>query len=80
MAKSLDDGIKAVSLAAWELVCRPKNKGGLGVIDLKIQNQGLLLKMLHKFYNQLDVPWVKLIWSAYYTGSIPHVNDPCGSF
>ena len=63
-----DDGNRSSSLAAWGMVCKPKNKGGLGVIDLKIQNQGLLLKQLHKFYNKLDVPWVNLIWSAYYTG------------
>ena len=79
-AKSSDEGTKAVSLAAWEMVCCPKNKGGLGVIDLKIQNQGLLLKMLHKFYNRIDLPWVNLVWSAYYVDSIPHASDPCGSF
>ena len=37
------------SLAAWELVCWPKDKGGLGVINLNIQNKGLLIKHLHKF-------------------------------
>ena len=42
-AKNTNDGLKAVSMAAWDLVCRPKHKGGLGVLDLKIQNQGLLL-------------------------------------
>ena len=54
------------SLAAWELVCRPRDKGGLGIINLNIQNQGLLLKHLHKFYNKVDVPWVTLIWNSYY--------------
>jgi hypothetical protein len=43
-----------------------KNKGGLGVLNMKIQNQGLLLKFLDKFYNKKDIPWVKLIWSTYY--------------
>lgn len=68
------------SLAAWTLVCRPKAKGGSGIIDLRVPNQGLLLKLLHKFYNQFDVPWVKLIWSAYYTGRVPHASEPCGLF
>ena len=49
------------SLAAWELVCRPKNQGGLGVLDLGKQNDALLIKHLFKFYNKLDVPWVSLI-------------------
>src|SRR3954467_14100413 len=44
-----DEGVKGSSLAAWDMVCKPKNKGGLGIIDLKMQNQGLLLKQLHKF-------------------------------
>src|SRR3954469_17837666 len=35
------------SLAAWELVCRPKMKGGWGVLNLSIQNQALLIKHLH---------------------------------
>ena len=48
-AKNTDDRHKAVSLAGWTLVCRPKEKGGLGVIDLQTQNQAMLLKQLHKF-------------------------------
>ena len=78
-AKNTDDGLKSVSLVAWELVCRPKNKGGLGVLQLKIQNQGLLLKQLHKFYNHWDLPWVDPIWNTYYTTKIPHATDACGS-
>ena len=54
--KKTADGVKHNSLAAWPMVCRPKSSGGLGVLDLKVQNDGLLLKFLHKFYNKLDVP------------------------
>ncbi|XP_073363092.1 uncharacterized protein [Aegilops tauschii subsp. strangulata] len=79
-AKNTNDGLKAVSLAAWDLVCRPKHKGGLGVLDLKIQNQGLLLKQLHKFYNHRDIPWVDLVWNTYYDGLVPHASGSCGSF
>jgi hypothetical protein len=59
------------SLAAWDLVCRPKDNGGLGIINLKLQNQGLLIKHLHKFYNKADIPWVSLIWNSYYDGVVP---------
>lgn len=38
-------------LVAWEEVCKSKEQGGLGVIDLKSQNTALLMKFLHKFYN-----------------------------
>ena len=59
------------SLATWELVCRPKDKGGLGIINLQLQNQGLLIKHLHKFFNKEDIPWVSLIWNSYYDGVVP---------
>ena len=79
-AKNTEDGHKAMSLAVWGLVCRPKEKGGLGIIDLQTQNQALLIKQLHKFYNRRDVPWVNLIWSTYYEGLVPHATEQCGSF
>lgn len=72
--------MKTNPLAAWDLVCRPKEKGGLGVLNITIQNQGLLLKHLHNFYNKADVPWVDLIWTSYYTVEVPHVVGDCGSF
>jgi hypothetical protein len=60
------------ALVAWDKVCRPKDQGGLGVLDLKTQNEALLLKNLHKFFNRLDIPWVNLIWNTYYSqGSLP---------
>jgi hypothetical protein len=71
---------KCNSLAGWDMVCKPKKKGGLGILNLKIQNEGLLLKYLHKFYNKEDTPWVHLLWNTYYYGKIPHAMDPVGSF
>src|SRR4051812_35340939 len=68
------------SLAAWDLVCKPKKKGGLGIMNINLQNEALLIKHLHKFYNQQDVPWVKLIWDTYYFQRVPHATDLCGSF
>ena len=52
--------------AAWHMVCLPKFHGGLGVINLTTQNEALLLKNLHKFFNRLDIPWVHLIWEKHY--------------
>ena len=78
--KKTDNGDKINSLASWDMVCRPKASGGLGVINLHVQGDALLLKYLHKFYNRWDTPWVQLIWDTYYTDQIPHASDPCGSF
>jgi len=66
--------------AAWPMVTKSKEEGGLGVLDLKTQNEALLLKNFHKFYNRADIPWVHLIWEKYYSnGRLPnHVKK--GSF
>ena len=71
---------KGHSLAAWPLVCRPKKKGGLGILNLGLQNDALLLKYLNKFYNKADVPWVSLVWDSYYYQRVPHDTTLCGSF
>ena len=56
------------------------DKGGVGILNLKIQNEALLLKSLDKFYNHADTPWVDLIWQTHYMGKIPHAMKACGSF
>jgi len=48
-------------LVAWKKCYKPKKKGGLRIINLRSQNSALLIKHLDKFYNQKDVPWVKLV-------------------
>lgn len=65
-------------MAAWDMVCHPKTHGVLGVINLQVESDALLMKYVHKFYNRMDLP--NLIWSTYYAAKIPHVVDPCGSF
>lgn len=75
-----DDMAKGGNLVAWQAVQRPKDKGGLGVLNLRLQNDALLIKQLHKFYNTVDVPWVNLIWSKYYTDRAPHCSRESGSF
>ena len=70
---------KGSALIAWEKVTMPKEQGGLGVIDLAVHNQALLLKHLHKFFNHHDLPWVKLVHEKYYS-SRPIDERPIGSF
>jgi hypothetical protein len=47
--------LKQTTKAAWKMVCLPKEEGGLGVIDLRVQNEALL-KNLHKFFKKEDLP------------------------
>jgi hypothetical protein len=71
---------KRGNLVAWHLAQRPKQKGGLGIKKLQLQNDALLLKQLHKFYSKEDVPWVQQIWYKYYDNRIPHAHRMVGSF
>ena len=69
------------SKAAWELVCLPKQEGGLEVLNLQSQNDALLMKNLHKFFNRQDLPWVNLIWERHYSsGDLPSKEKKLGSF
>ena len=68
------------SLAAWELICRPKKKGGFGILNLGLQNAALLMKHANKFLNRKDLPWVNLIWNTYYHERVPQGTEPCGSY
>lgn len=63
------------------MVCLQKAEGSLGVLNLCTHNDdALLLKNLHKFYNREETPWVHLVWEKYYAnGKLPnHVRK--GSF
>jgi hypothetical protein len=68
------------SLVSSSMICKPKDKGVLGIINLRFQNQALLIKHLDKFYDNVDVPWVKLIRDAYYYDIVPHVVTLSSSF
>jgi len=71
---------KGGNLVAWETVMLSKEKGGLGIINLRLQNDALLMKHLSKFYNRADLPWVRMVWTRYYTNRVPHAAREVGSF
>jgi len=76
-----DINAKGKALIAWNKVMRPKNKGGLGVVNLRAQNKALLLTNLDKFYNKRDIPWVNMIWHSHYANDqVPHASTDKGSF
>ncbi|WVZ52923.1 hypothetical protein U9M48_003922 [Paspalum notatum var. saurae] len=51
-------------LARWEILCQPKNQGGLGILILELQNKCLLSKWLFKLCNE-DGVWQQLIRNKY---------------
>jgi hypothetical protein len=74
-----EDSDHVNSLAAWSVVCQPKKHGGLGVLNLELQNKALLMKQLNKFYCKENIPWVQLVWNLYPQGA-PHAQSSRGSF
>ena len=78
--RGADINAKNPPKAAWSMVCLPKKEGGLGVLNLKTQNEALLLKHLHKFYNRADIPWVHLIWEKHYNAEQLPDSRRKGSF
>jgi hypothetical protein len=59
--RGADINAKKPPQVAWKSVCKPKAHGGLGVINIELQNKALLMKNLHKFYNRADIPWINII-------------------
>ena len=58
-------------LIAWSTVWQPKSNGGLGILNIEVHNQALLMKQVHKFLNRENIPWGNIIWETYYHNSLP---------
>jgi hypothetical protein len=43
---------KKYRLTKWNILCRPKDQGGLGIEVLEIKNRNLLIKWLFKLLNE----------------------------
>lgn len=43
-----------IPLLAWELVCRPKQDGGLGIIDCELWNQATVAKYVWNIAKKAD--------------------------
>lgn len=69
-------------MVAWDTACKPKDQGGLGIIDIQNHNDALLMKFLDKFYNNAEIPWVSLTWTKFHSNeqTPPQVRSPVGSF
>jgi hypothetical protein len=58
-----------------------QKRRGLSLINLRSQNIALLLKYLDKYFDKENIPWVNLIWNAYYAnGELPQAAKKKGSF
>ena len=55
----------AACLIAWKDVCLPKDQGGLGIKNLQLQNDCLLMKFAAKTLLVPHPPWVDWFHSQY---------------
>jgi hypothetical protein len=55
---SKDKSNGARCLVAWDTCCQSKSHGGIELSNLKVQNQCLLLKLLHRIHTLGDSSWV----------------------
>ena len=54
-------------MAKWEMVTRPKDQGGLGILDSRLMNECLLVKWIWKIVQGSNDTWFKLIKGKYMT-------------
>lgn len=52
-------------LAKWDIICRPKDQGGLGIENLEIKNRCLLSKWLWKLSTENDAMWAQILRAKY---------------
>jgi hypothetical protein len=64
-----DNHKKKYRLTKWGILCLPKEQGGLGIINLEVQNICLLSKWLFKLIHE-DGVWQELLRKKYFKNKI----------
>jgi hypothetical protein len=59
-----DEAKRKYRLTIWNIICRPKDQGGLGIEVLELKNRCLLSKWLFKLLNEEGV-WQELLHNKY---------------
>ena len=53
-------------LARWDIICRPKNRGGLGIKNLEAKNRCLLSKWLFRLSTDAEGTWIQILRNKYH--------------
>ena len=56
---------KKVAWIKWETICLPKEKGGLGIKEIRIFNKALLAKWRWNMLQQNSELWARILESKY---------------
>ena len=60
-----DDLKRKYRLTKWDVICRPKDQGGLGIENLEVKNRCLLSKWLYKLSGPTDATWAQILRNKY---------------
>jgi hypothetical protein len=52
-------------MVKWSAVCRPKDFGGMGIMNTEVFNECLMAKWIWKNYKQSNDLWVRLLTAKY---------------
>lgn len=66
-------------MAKWEMVSRPKDLGGLGIINTRLMNDCLLMKWIWKILQESDTLWFKILKAKYLDGCSFFTSKHIGS-
>jgi zinc-binding in reverse transcriptase len=50
----------------WDRITKPKHKGGLGIRDIECLKKAFIFKILWKFLQQPELPWVQILNSIWH--------------
>lgn len=60
-----DEARKKYRLARWDIICSPKDQGGLGIENLEVKNKCLLSKWLYRLSTESEGTWIQIIQNKY---------------
>ncbi|KAK1281445.1 hypothetical protein QJS04_geneDACA014233 [Acorus gramineus] len=60
------DGCRKPHLVKWDIICRSKKEGGMGVLDFRNMNKALLGKWLWRLLVDPEALWSRVIREKYY--------------
>jgi hypothetical protein len=68
-------------LVSWQEICKPKDQGGLGVMNTKLMNQAVMLKWIWRILSgeNENLLWLKLLRAKYRYNNFFFSNPTGGS-
>ena len=60
-----------LALIKWDKICKPKKLGGLGIKNLRWQNEALGAKLVWRLYSERDQKWAKILYNKYLNADDP---------